>query len=126
MAFTAAEKAAIREALGYPGVTVSPFFVLEGRMEAADAETQTRCRTLLTQIAAIDTTIATIGATDSRFEAVEDVKFAKGGMGAASAANTRAWIISKLSLNLGVPVNTNPNLGAAAPTSAYGPAWTRG
>lgn len=116
MAFTDSEKAAIREALGYAGVTTSPYFVLEGRMTAADADTVTRCRTLLTQIAAIDTQFAASAISDMRFDAVEDVKFHHGaGGGPMGMLAARDVLVRRLSNNLGVPINAGANSTGAVP-----------
>lgn len=53
-ALTDAEKAAIRDYLGYADVTTRPFFILEGHMTALSTAARPRVRDLLTSIAALD------------------------------------------------------------------------
>lgn len=114
MAFTDSEKAAIRDALGYSGVTTDPYFVLEGRMTAADANTQTIVRGFLAKLDALDTAMGTAGATDQRFKRVEDVEFAGvGGLGGIQAA--RDFWIGRISRALGVPV-FNASLTGSGPS----------
>lgn len=109
MALTADEKAAIRDALGYPDTGTDPDFRLEGAMDSLSAAGETRVRTILDQIATADEALLSPEVRRG-VKRADDIEFF--GDGGRAMLQQRAHLVQRLANILGVqPNNTASGSG---------------
>lgn len=118
MALTSAEKAQIREVLGYPAPPVTDT-TLEGVLTAlADESTLTRVRALLTEVTAIDTQLT---ASRGRFKVGEAEGVTILGPRETAALNSEGRRLSaRLAITLNVVARSGPYGSGGGSGGYYG------
>lgn len=103
---TATERTSIRYFLGYSETSVIGSSPLESGMDTVSATAETRIRTILADLAAVEAALRT-GVGSGGIKRVEEVEFFEGGQRTDQRQEGRRLCYALGSL-LGVPVHTTP------------------